>query len=1057
MLKITPQHIIAIGASAGGMDEINSFFDHTPSDGVSYIVIQHLSKDFKSRMAELLARHSKLAIQEAENGTIVECNQVYLIPSDKFMTIHKGRLHLTDKTKEQLPHLTIDTFFNSLALDCGKKAIGVVLSGLGRDGTEGVKAIKRKGGMVIARNTKTTAFAAMPANAIASGAVDFILEPRQMPAVIENYISNQGDIIAGHKDDGKILAAIVELIKETSPLDFSEYKLNTILRRTKRRAFNANFTTLAAYFNFLKVRPEEVDALAKDFLISVTSFFRDKAAFEVIEKNIFPAILDKLAPGEELRIWVAGCATGEEAYSLAILAQELLAENVKGTIVKIFATDIDSTALLYAEKGLYKADIENNISAQRLEKHFLKEYGGYKIKPVLRKMVIFAQHNLVKNLPYCNLHFISCRNLMIYMTPALQKKTFSMLLFGLKKEGYLFLGSSENPAPIIKNLEVLNKKWKLYKNLELRKELHADTFLLPELIDRKQENKGFKDAELSKNAVNALADLVSLNLANEFEVAVLCLDNNSNVIQSYGNTAKYLLQKNFNPNLEALLPKPLAMVFNVLKADALKFNKRMTAPPVIVKNGLTLMNIHLSVSPLTSKKLDQSILMVTIREDKPSGGGQYDNVAFDEEKYFNRYVFGLEEELKDLKDKLKSTYEQIDTSNENLQSFNEELLSANEEMQSTNEEMQSVNEELDTINSNYQLKNKELLEINDDLNNYFRSNVNGQMFINNELQLMRFSPGTVEQINLRESDIGRPISHITTNIKFETITDDIKKVLKEGCIITKEIETNNDKWYQVMTMPYLGHIDNMVTGVIVTFNDITNLKKTQLELDLRNESLQRINEDLDNFARTASHDLLNPLGNIEMSIDLMNQEITDPEQKEFLTIINSSVKIFRTLVSDLATVVKLEHDMIATEMVDLDELMDNIEWSLEHKIKLSDAKIIRMFDTKSVLFSKKNLRSILYNLISNGIKFKKDSPPLIHVEARIEKGHTMLSVKDNGIGIDKSGLDKIFDMYGRLNYDIDGQGIGLCLIRKLVNAAGGNIAVESKIDEGSKFIIHFKN
>lgn len=448
--------------------------------------------------------------------------------------------------------------------------------------------------------------------------------------------------------------------------------------------------------------------------------------------------------------------------------------------------------------------------------------------------------------------------------------------------------------------------------------------------------------------------------------------------------------------------------------------------------------------------------MVVIREDKPSEGGQQDNDAFDEEKYFNRYIFGLEEELKDLKDKLQSTYEQIDTSNENLQSFNEELLSANEEMQSTNEEMQSVNEELDTINSNYELKNKELLEINDDLNNYFRSNVNGQMFINNKLQLMRFSPGTVEQINLRETDIGRPISHITTNIKFETITDDIKKVLHEGCIITKEIETNNDKWYQVMTMPYLGHIDNMVTGVIVTFNDITTLKKTQLELDLKNESLQRINEDLDNFARTASHDLLNPLGNIEMSIDLMNQEITDPEQKEFLTIINSSVKIFRTLVSDLATVVKLEHDMIATELVDLDELMDNIEWSLEHKIKLSEAKIIRMFDTKSVLFSKKNLRSILYNLISNGIKFKKDSPSLIQVEARMEKGHTILSVKDNGIGIDKSGLDKIFDMYGRLNYDIDGQGIGLCLIRKLVNAAGGSIAVESKINEGSKFIIHFK-
>ncbi|HEY5326117.1 MAG TPA: ATP-binding protein, partial [Mucilaginibacter sp.] len=691
------------------------------------------------------------------------------------------------------------------------------------------------------------------------------------------------------------------------------------------------------------------------------------------------------------------------------------------------------------------------------KKYFFNEGDSYKIKPEIRKMAIFAQHDLVKNPPYCNMHFISCRNLLIYMTPILQKKIFTMLLFGLKKDGYLFLGSSENPVPIIKNLEVVNKKWKIYKNLETKRVIRFDAFSMPELFDTKRMPATSAMDDTSKNTGNTLAEAVNINLVNELDYLVVCVDENNRVVKAYGDTTKYLLQKNFNQNLDELLPKPLKVAFNTLVPAALKANKKVTVKGIKIKHGKIITKVSLSVSPLTIKKDGRKLLMVTFCDDKSSVPANGDETVFDEKIYHDQYTKNLEEELKELKNKLHSTYEQLDASNENMQSFNEELISANEEMQSTNEEMQSVNEELDTINSDYQLKNKELLELNDDLNNYFRSNINGQLIINNDLILMKFSPGTVKQINLLESDIGRPLSNITTNIKFETIIGDIKQVLAKGVIITKEIETNDGKWYQIMTMPYLKHAENKNSGAIITFNDITELKNAQLELDKKNQSLVRINTDLDHFIHAASHDLLAPLGVIETSINVMNRiPLSEPKLMEFLDMINSSIKKFSSLIKDIGTIAKIEADMLTMEMVDLDAIINNIEWSLANKIETSGALITRDLEVKHIFFSKKNLRSIVYNLVSNAVKFRRDESPLVHIHCAEEGDHIILTVRDNGLGIPKVRLNKIFEMYGRLHQDIEGHGIGLYLAKKIVDAAGGNIIVESEPGKGSKFMIYLK-
>lgn len=1055
MITTEPHHIIAIGASAGGMDEINTFFDNTSVDGVSYVIVQHLSPDFKSRMVELLSRHSKLFVEEAANGMDIKPDHVYLIPNDKLMTIRNGRLFLTGKEHAKGPHLTINIFFNSLAACCGKKAIGVVLSGLGADGTEGIIAIKKAGGMVIARNPETTEFDSMPSSAIATGMVDFVLEPASMPGAIDDYIMHETELVVGSLEEERTIVTIIDFIKEKLPLDFSDYKLTTLLRRTKRRAAYANFSTLEEYYEFLRVTPEEVVALAKDFLISVTSFFRDPEAFELIEKTVLPDLLAKLTPGEELKMWIAGCATGEEVYSIAILITEQLTGAYKNIPVKLFATDLDSAALLHAGKGIYHWSSVKDVSPERLRKYFLKENEHYRVSPAIRQMVIFAQHDLVKNPPYCNMHFICCRNLLIYMTPFLQKKIFSMLLFGLKMDGYLFLGSSENPTSIIQSLETVSKKWRIYKNVNAKRIISFDAFSLPESLNVKAVLPVREDD--SRISGLSVAEAMNDSLAKELDYLAVCIDENNRVVKSYGDTSKYLLQQNFNSNLIELLPEHLALAFSSLSSQVAKANERIGVKGIPVNVGGSVTSVSLSICPLRPRRGTPELFLVIFKEDSGVAFLQKEYPVFDKRAYHDRYVSNLEHELKELKEKLYSANERIDAYNENMQSFNEELISSNEEMQSTNEEMQSVNEELHTINADYQLKNKQLLEINDDLNNYFRSNINGQLIVNDNLLLIKFSPGAVKLINLRDADIGRPLSHISTNIKLENIIEDIKQVLEKGCVLTKEIETNNGQWYQIMTMPYVQQANNKRTGAIVTFNDITALKKAKLELDEKNESLMRINADLDHFVYIVSHDLLEPLSNIESSISIMNElDSTNPELTQLLDIINSSVRKFRSLIGNIGTIAKLENNMGEMELVDLEEIISNIEWSLENKIKSSGAVITLQLEVKEIFFSQRNLRSILYNMISNALKFTRRDDPLIHIHTRKEGNNIVLSVEDNGIGIPKEDLDRIFAIYGRLNQDIEGNGVGLYLARKMVHAAGGDITVESEPGKGSRFIIYLK-
>ncbi|MCE6991229.1 chemotaxis protein CheB [Dyadobacter sp. CY323] len=1058
MFTAEPHHIIAIGASAGGLDDLNTFFDHTPCDGVSYVIVQHLSAEFQSHMVALLSRHSKLIVQQAEDGMSIKGNQVYTIPNDKVMTVRGHSLYLTDKKDDHSPRITINTFFKSLAADYGSKAIGVVLSGLGSDGTDGIKAIKKAGGLVIAREPDGTEFHSMPSNAIATGMVDYILEPEAMPAAIEEYVKRELDFLASGIHDEQHVREIVELIDVELPLDFSDYKHSTILRRIKRRAASNNFGELSSYIEFLKANPAELEMLAKDFLISVTGFFRDTESFNFIESQVIPAIVAELAPQQEVRMWVTGCATGEEAYSMAMLVNEQLGDRINEHVVKIFATDIDSAALLQAGKGLYRSNIVANVSQQRLDRFFQAEGDNYRVRPELRKMVIFAQHDLVKNPPYCNMHFISCRNVLIYMTPALQKKIYLMLLFGLRAQGYLFLGSSENPMPIMQSLKVISKKYKVYKNQGTHHAVRFESFSLPDVYHKKQTDTAYAKDQAYKVSDRTVGDAVNETVMKDLGQLVICIDQNERILKLYGDTSRFLLQKIMPADFTELLPGPLAIAYNAIINNVVQNDKGASVSGINIKQGQEIVRVTLSVSPMIYKGRSNGFLVVRIYEETDGETAANGKQVFNEEIYFNQYTQSLEQEVKDLKEERMASNEKLYSQEENMQSFNEELLSANEEMQSTSEEMQSINEELHTINSDYQLKNKELAELNDDLNNYFRSNINGQLFLDDQLRLIKFSPGAAKLINLLETDVGRPLGNISTNFKVETIIEDISAVLSGDAVVTKEIETKDGRWFQVMTMPYIRQVNKKISGAIITFNDITELKTIQQQLDKKNEALMRINADLDNFVHTASHDLLDPLTNIEGSISLISSiDTNDPEINAVLPIINSSVQKFRSLIGEIAVVARIENNALETEPVDIDELLDNIDWSLTERIKSSGAVIKRDIQVKQVIFSKKNLRSILYNLIANGIKYRSERPPVIVVRITAESNQTVLSVEDNGMGMDKRHLNTIFDKYTRLKTDGDGYGIGLYLASKIVHAAGGRIAVESEPGVGSKFTIYLNN
>jgi two-component system CheB/CheR fusion protein len=1095
MAKIVDkQYIIAIGASAGGLEAISAFFDYTPLDAVSYILIQHLSSDFKSQMAHLLAQHSKLEVIEAVENVDIKPNTVYLIPSSKFMTVENGRLLLSDKKDQSRPYMTIDYFFTSLAKERGDKAIGVILSGTGNDGSNGIEAIKNAGGLVLVQEPATAAFDGMPLAAIATDSADLVLSPEAMPKIIENYVK-EGKLIlpTGQKPDDiteEMLGQIFNLIKANLPLDFSEYKRPTIIRRITKRMAEHNFKQVIKYYNYLKDNHSEIGLLANDFLICVTSFFRDPDAFKIIEEKVIPDIIKNNR--EILKIWIAGCATGEEAYSMAILVKEYLKLHPKELEIKIFATDISKAALDIASKGIYPNTIEKTVSKERLNKYFTKDGATYKVKHEIRKMLVFAQHDLVKNPPYCNIDLISCRNLLIYLNPVSQKKVFAMMHFGLKQNGYLFLGPSENSGTLKEDFEEINTKWNILKSNKTGRAVRFDAFSSHVIEGVKINNKEVNKKTLLPASRSALEEQINSFLYKESGLTGICTDENLSVIQSFGDINSYLKNENFNFDLNTLLPDSISIIFKAAAHKALMLDERVLIKKVTIEDAENLKStiVNITISPFYVNNSEKRLLLVILSESKTVNREENIISPADINEITKEHLISMEMEIAELKHSLAVAQESIASSDENMQSYNEELQSANEEMQSsneemqsTNEELQSVNEELQTINKEHQMTIDELTDLNDDLNNYFRSNTNGQLFVDRDLLLKRYSPGAVKHINIRESDIGRPLSNITTNIKFETLIDDIKQVILEETTITREAEDVDGKIYQVMTMPYLKKGSKKAGGAIITFYDISELKKLLNNLDISNVRLQKsiktsedgkakVSESLEKekelgilksrFVSMASHEFRTPLSSIQLSASLIDKyakPFDNVNIKSHIGKIKISVGNLTSILNDFLSLERLEGGKVEQirTLFDIVEFGENITEEMQMIAKQNQKIIYQHSGTISkVKLDQSLLKNCVINLISNAIKYSGEET-FIEFNSTIDDALLTLVVKDNGIGIPDDDQKHLFEAFFRAHNTgtIPGTGLGLNIVTRYTNLMNGKIRFESKINEGTTFTMIF--
>ncbi|MFW5639678.1 MAG: chemotaxis protein CheB [Thermodesulfobacteriota bacterium] len=832
----TAHHIVGIGASAGGLEALERLFRNMPPDsGMGFVVVQHLSPDYKSLMVELLSKHTRMSVFRAEDGHPVHPDCVYLIPPKKNMTIERSKLRLREKDSQSGINLPIDIFFRSLAKDRGETAIGIILSGTGSDGMRGVRAIKESGGMVMVQDEESARFNGMPRSAISTGVADYILPPEEMPAELvhftKHHVPNQGD--TSQKSlitDEDTLGNILQLLNQESGVDFSYYKPSTVIRRIERRLQVNQLEKLDEYLRYMRKSPREKFLLYKEILIGVTNFFRDPEAYEKVAKEVIPAIFEDRSSKDPVRVWCAGCSTGEEAYSLAMLFMEYFEAAGKTADIKIFATDIDREALTFAGNGTYPESIAADLSPERLQRFFTKKEGNYQVSRRIREMVVFAAHNLSKDPPFTRTDLISCRNLLIYLKPVLQKKILSLFSFSLKTSGFLFLGSSESLGDQSDHFNTLDTKWKLFQARSDHKAPLAPTLSMPELTPKKRVSK--TSLGHSQRITFELLEQICHTMVLSTSRCCILVDEDFKLVYIFGDSGDYLTFAGGEVSLDVLkLVHPeISMPMGTALHRTLKEEKEIVYKDISFKKKDRLRQIDLRVRIIQSDRQTRRYLLVFFEPSTQIVPHTGDEKNGDRPNVQAGYrIQDLEQDLQQTRENLQATIEELETSNEELQATNEELLASNEELQSTNEELQSVNEELYTVNNEYQHKIQELTDLNNDMDNLLRCTDIGTVFLDNAMRIRRFTPASTRHINLMEQDVDRPLSHISHNLHYDEFGDDARQVIQTGKGFTREVSHKNGAPILIKMFPYLDENDHP-RGAVVNFVDVSVLQKAEDDL-----------------------------------------------------------------------------------------------------------------------------------------------------------------------------------------------------------------------------------
>jgi two-component system CheB/CheR fusion protein len=833
--------IVGIGASAGGLEAFKEFFSAMPANaGMAFVLIQHLDPAHESLTADLLARHTEMTVVQVEDRMPVEANFVYAIPPNTYLTISDNVLHLAAPVRRRGMRMPIDGFFQSLAEDQQEKAIGVILSGTGSDGTLGLGAVKGHGGMTMAQAPETAPFDSMPRSAIATGLVDYVSPIGEMPEIIVKYVrhpyvmdSRRPDALTGQVSDQ--LNAILAVLHNRTAYDFQCYKKGTLVRGVGRRMGLNHIEQVADYLGLLREDAAESTELVKDLLISVTSFFREPGAFKVLEKQVIPKLIQGRGAGAPIRAWVPGCATGEEAYSIAMLLIEQMQAAGRTHAVQVFATDIDGGALEAARAGIYPVNAVADVSPERLQRFFGKQDKSYQVHKQVRESVVFAAQNLISHPPFSKLDLISCRNLLIYLEPDVQSKVIRLFHFALNEGGHLFLGNSETIGQHGDLFAPVSKKWRVYRRLEAARHVAVD---LPVIPGRGLLSGARVATQPLPSGHARLGELVQRRLLQDYAPASVLIDRECQILYFHGPTDRYLRQPTGSPtdDLIALAREPLRTKLRATVREAIRDERPATTTGAHVRRDGTQHSVTVLVNPVEVPKVAEKLLLVSFEESPGLAGPERASRVADGSSSTGSeesLVHQLELELTAAKDELQGTIGELESSNEDLKAANEEAMSMNEELQSTNEELetskeelQSLNEELTTVNQQLQDKMEELEATHTDLSNLFSSTDIATVFLDTQGRIKRFTPAAIELLSLIATDVGRSISDISHKLRDIDLLKDAKVVLDDVTPLEREVCTNDGSWYVQRALPYRT-LDDKIDGVVVTFIDITERKRAE--------------------------------------------------------------------------------------------------------------------------------------------------------------------------------------------------------------------------------------
>ena len=831
--------IVGIGASAGGLEALELVLANVPANsGMAFVIVQHLDPTRKGVLVELLQRGTEMKVFQIKDQMRVEANCVYVIPPNKNLSILHGSLHLLDMVAPRGLRLPIDFFLRALADDQQDHSIGVILSGMGSDGTLGLRAIKEKAGVVFVQEPATAKFDGMPHSAIQAGLADVIAPVEALPGKIMAYIQHVPLIPKTKLEEDSItqsaLEKVVIVLRGQTGHDFSLYKKTTIYRRIERRMGLHQIKKINNYVHFLQENPQEVDLLFRELLIGVTNFFRDPEAWAQLKAEVLPSILSRHTSNHALRAWIPACSTGEEAYSLAMLFQEAL-EQLKPTrkiALQIFATDLDPQAIEKAREGIYPANIVADVSAERLERFFVKVERGYQVTKTIREMIIFAPQNIIMDPPFTKLDLVSCRNLLIYLTPELQKKLLPLFHYSLNPGGFLFLGSAETVGNFTNLFGVLPGKTRLFQRLDTSQALEVLEF--PTTFITSQLDAAKKSLKPSAN-LQTLADQL---LLRKHSPAAVLTNAKGDILYTNGRTGKYLEPAAGRANWNIFVMVREGLNFELIGAfqKALRQKETVLLKNLEVSTTESRQVLNITIEPLGGQNALDGLVLIVFSDvalkskTKASSGKTKQSAQLMESQH---ELENARQEIQTLREEMQTSQEELKSANEELQSANEELQSSNEELTTSKEELQSMNEELHTVNQELQTRLDELSHANNDMKNLLDSTDIATLFLDNQLCVRRFTSQTSQITRLIPSDVGRPITDIASALLYPELAEDAQAVLRTLTKIEKQITIPDGSWFTVRILPYRT-LENRIDGVVITFSDITTSKKLEAELRARN-------------------------------------------------------------------------------------------------------------------------------------------------------------------------------------------------------------------------------